>query len=588
MVATPTDDIAVGAGHPPSKVPIGTAKDKSGKTGSSITSERAATWTFGIYVAAALPLLIFKLGSYFWFFRDDWFFITGRELSSVDDVFRPHNGHWTTVPVVIFRVLYRLFGIRSYVPYQFTVVVAHLGVAVLLRVIMRRSGVGPWLATAAAGSLVLFGAGREDIIWAFQVGYTGSVFFVLAQWILADHRGDIDKRDWLAVGCGVLALMAGSPPIPILMVMGVALLIRRGWRAAAFQTIPTGAVYLSWMLVTHPQQSSPFGRPTARVMGDWVWSGQIATFQGIGHYQLVAVLMALLTVVGVILALFGPASSDHRLADLTPGDASKKAATGRPLTNVIARVRRRLYPVATPLCLFLGSVIFMTMAAQSRWFAGAQAARASRYLYIYAVLTLPLIALAAQAIVQRWKFALPIVAPLLVAGIPANISAFDAPPFGPSYHQHQEAILLNAVRTRYSRRASPDLRPIPDVFNSPGLNMAFLLGAYDTGKLVPPAGPIPERVSAELSLIFGLKQTNPTGIPTCNWLEGPQRLQPAKGQEFVLQSDAAVRINRNGKFTQWPVFFRPGEGSLLTVERDGMDLMINGAMGAPLKLCEVR
>lgn len=571
MVATPTDDIAVGAGHPPSKVPIGTAKEKSGAT-----SEKAAAWVFGIYVVAALPLLVFKLGSYFWFFRDDWFFITGRELSSVDDVFQPHNGHWSTVPIVIFRVLYAVFGIRTYLPYQLTVVVAHLGVVVLLRIIMRRAGVNPWLATAAAGAAVLFGSGREDIIWAFQVGYTGSLCFVLAQWVLADHDGPVNRRDAIALGCGVLAIMSASPPLPILMVMAPALLIRRGWKATALQIVPLALVYLAWNRITHPDVSSPFGRPTLQVLIDWLRSGQTSTFLGLGKYPVVAWLLALVLVAGVVLALVDASGRD--VTDATTADGA----------GLLQRARDRVRPIATPLALFVGTLVFMALSAQARWFAGPQAARASRYLYVYAVLTLPLLAVAAQAIASRWKLTLPLLPLLLLIGVPANISAFDTPPFGPAYHERQKTILLNAVRTRYSRKAPPDLKPIPDVFNSPGLNMAFLLGAYDSGKLVPPAGPVPERTSAELSLIFGLKQTNPTEMPVCNWLEGPQHLKPKKGQEFVLQGDVAVRINRDGVFTQQPMFFRPGEGSLLTVQRDGMDLMVNGAMGAPLRLCEVR
>ena len=123
-----------------------------------------------------------------WFFRDDWLFITDRELTDPGSLFEPHNGHWSTVPIVVFRVLYRIFGIDSYRPYQAAVVVMHLGVCVLVRIIARRVGVGPWLATVLAGLLVLFGAGREDIIWGFQVGFTGAMFFALLLLVLAAPR----------------------------------------------------------------------------------------------------------------------------------------------------------------------------------------------------------------------------------------------------------------------------------------------------------------------------------------------------------------------------------------------------------------
>ena len=114
--------------------------------------DRAALVAFGAFVAVAFPLIIFELGAYRWFDRDDWMFLTGREARSLDDLFRPHSDvHWSTVPILGFRGLWSLFGIRTYVPYQAVVVALHLSAAVLLRVAMRRAQVQPWLATAAAG-----------------------------------------------------------------------------------------------------------------------------------------------------------------------------------------------------------------------------------------------------------------------------------------------------------------------------------------------------------------------------------------------------------------------------------------------------
>ena len=81
----------------------------------------------------------------------------------------------------MYRVLFNLFGLRSYVPYQCVVVVAHLTTAILLRVVMRRAGVRPWTATIVASVFVLFGPGEENIVWAFQIGFVGAVMFGLMQ-----------------------------------------------------------------------------------------------------------------------------------------------------------------------------------------------------------------------------------------------------------------------------------------------------------------------------------------------------------------------------------------------------------------------
>ena len=58
-------------------------------------------------------------------------------------------------------------------PYLVPVIAAHLTAAALLCVIMRRSDVDPWIATAAASAFALFGAGRDNVLWAIQIGYTG-------------------------------------------------------------------------------------------------------------------------------------------------------------------------------------------------------------------------------------------------------------------------------------------------------------------------------------------------------------------------------------------------------------------------------
>lgn len=106
-------------------------------------SERIAAWVFGIYVAVALPLVVLRLGRYFWFLGDDWDFLTDRQAWSPGDLMRPHAEHLSTLPILATRLEWHLFGFRCW-RYQFVVMAFHLTTAVLLRLVMRRSGVGPW------------------------------------------------------------------------------------------------------------------------------------------------------------------------------------------------------------------------------------------------------------------------------------------------------------------------------------------------------------------------------------------------------------------------------------------------------------
>jgi hypothetical protein len=109
-----------------------------------------AAWTFGAFVAVSFPVLLFNFASDQWFWRDEWTFITDRSATSLSDLFEPSNSHWVTVPLIVFRSLYAVFGMNTYVPYVAVLIALHLTAAVLVRAIMRRSGVRPWLATLAA------------------------------------------------------------------------------------------------------------------------------------------------------------------------------------------------------------------------------------------------------------------------------------------------------------------------------------------------------------------------------------------------------------------------------------------------------
>ena len=133
---------------------------------------RLAFFVFVAVLAIALPLFLYY-GRHRWFFLDEWDFLADRDGGSpatcsarTTSTGRPCRSR---LPAV-----WRLFGLRSYVPYQLVLVVLlHLTAAVLLRVVMRRAGVNPWIATAAASLFALFGVRPQNIVWAFQIGFVG-------------------------------------------------------------------------------------------------------------------------------------------------------------------------------------------------------------------------------------------------------------------------------------------------------------------------------------------------------------------------------------------------------------------------------
>ena len=159
-------------------------------------SGRAQRWLGpGPFVVAATAagVVLLVLGSGMTFFADEWAFIESRSLSDPIDWLRPHNEHWSTLPIIVYRLMVETIGIGSYMPYLAVVVALHVGVACLVyRLVERRSG----RPTAfVAGMLVaLFGAGFENLYWGFQTGFVASVLFGLAAVDVTDHGPTRGRR----------------------------------------------------------------------------------------------------------------------------------------------------------------------------------------------------------------------------------------------------------------------------------------------------------------------------------------------------------------------------------------------------------
>ena len=84
---------------------------KSGRT-SRLGSARAALIVFVVYALAMVPLLV-HWGHKWWFWADDWDFLANRTGGNLGDLFRGHYQHWVTLPVLAYRLLWSIFGIRS-------------------------------------------------------------------------------------------------------------------------------------------------------------------------------------------------------------------------------------------------------------------------------------------------------------------------------------------------------------------------------------------------------------------------------------------------------------------------------------------
>jgi hypothetical protein len=189
-----------------------------------------------------------------WFFGDEWDFLVRRGLSypptSTRSIWFPHNEHWSTVPILLWRALYNVFHLSSYWPYLLPLLLAQVAVMHLAWRMCRRNGADLWVATAAVGLLGFLGAGAEDLASAFQVSFVGSVLFGYVAFNLLDRRANDDRRttrrDALASAALLASLMCST--IGDAMVVGAAVLLfarRPPKRAMAVLALPVGS-YLIW------------------------------------------------------------------------------------------------------------------------------------------------------------------------------------------------------------------------------------------------------------------------------------------------------------------------------------------------------
>ena len=141
------------------------------------------------------------------FFADEWAFIESRALADPGSWWAPHNEHWTTLAILVYRALVETVGIGSYVPYLVVVALLHVAVSALCYLLLERSS-GPLFALAGSAIVLVFGSGFENLYWGFQISFVGSVALGLAAMVVMD-AGPSPGRALVVAGL-LLASLASS------------------------------------------------------------------------------------------------------------------------------------------------------------------------------------------------------------------------------------------------------------------------------------------------------------------------------------------------------------------------------------------
>lgn len=380
-----------------------------------------------------------------WFFFDEWAFLSPDRVGLME----PHVGHWSTSPMLVYGTLVDTVGLNSYWPYAVLVTAIHLAIVHLVWRLSLLVGAQPVLATALAAMLAVLGAGSENILWAFQIGFLGAVALGLTALLLASSATLTRTRWGVVTAVSLWSLTWSGTAIPLVIATGFVLWRRHGVpKAVAFVAV-TAAVYLAWY--------------ASFALG----SGNNPDTGGLDPHKLVVSMPLFLGVMVV-----------YGIGSLFPLIGVGVVALGALVTWWARMVRRRSVPHALlpALALSLAAVVFALMSAYSRAEFAIGAGRSSRYVYMLTVLLLPVTAAALSQLALRWTRGLlvTVVAVAALALYQGSVLARHAQDQAAT-EQGSRALLAAALAVHDDHPELVDPATKPDPRWAPDLTMAALI-----------------------------------------------------------------------------------------------------------------
>jgi hypothetical protein len=211
----------------------------------SVNLRRGAVWAALALLLLAGAVLVLYVGRKTSFYFDEWDFVQGRRAWNADTLLSPHNEHLSLLPVLLYKLIFAVGGIASYVPFRVAMTLVHLLVCALLFVYARRR-VGDVLALAAVAPLLFLGTAWPDLLWPFQTGFLGSLAAGLAALLALDRD---DRRGDIAAAALLTASIASSSiGLPVFAAAALEILGRPDRRRRWFVLVIPAALYVLWYL----------------------------------------------------------------------------------------------------------------------------------------------------------------------------------------------------------------------------------------------------------------------------------------------------------------------------------------------------
>jgi len=234
---------------------------------------------------AAVPVLAW-INRDQWFAADEWQVVTTNGLGSSPQragILAPHFEHWSTLGVLVYKALYSVFELHNYVPYTAVLIVVILTVTHMLWRLLLRVGVGPAYATAVALVFAVLAVGFENRSTAWQITIIAPLALGFGALLVMPAQGPLGRRDLGVAALLLVGVMCSGVGVTMCIVVGIAALLRRGWRVAAGILAVPAAVYLVWYVTegTSGQRNTVALSTAFADLPDFVWRGLTGALSGL-------------------------------------------------------------------------------------------------------------------------------------------------------------------------------------------------------------------------------------------------------------------------------------------------------------------
>ncbi|MDR7254560.1 hypothetical protein J2X46_003553 [Nocardioides sp. BE266] len=246
------------------------------------------------------------LSSDAWFWGDDWTFlfhkgtIPGETQGTLMDAY---NGHWSLAHGLTYRVLFDLFGMKTYLPWLIVLIGFHVAIVLAVHVLLRRTGCPRSVALGTALAILFTGVAPEMLVYDAAMSHSGALAFGLAGIVVVVVTDAARRGLVLAAVLLSVALMFSATGISTVVLAAVFVSVHWSVSAGLRVAGPPAAVFVAWFAVWGRSGAGGADRTFGNLadVPNYVWDGLTKVFgsavgvPGVGPVVFAALILNLLT-----------------------------------------------------------------------------------------------------------------------------------------------------------------------------------------------------------------------------------------------------------------------------------------------------